>query len=84
MFEKERLEKDVLNRILWDNSLNPVDFTIHYLDRFREGLVEVRFNDVTLDGDYIVSGESRIPVHRISEVRFKGEVVWRRRGNIKE
>ncbi|MFH1403548.1 MAG: DUF504 domain-containing protein [Candidatus Altiarchaeota archaeon] len=75
-FDKERLEKDALNRILWDKSLNPAEYTIHYADRFRGGLSEVRFTEVEVDGDYIVSGGSMIPVHRIREIRRNDEVVW--------
>ena len=53
MFEKERLERDVLNRIRWDRSLNPEEFTVCYLDRFSSRLKEVRYVDLVLDGDFI-------------------------------
>ena len=79
MFEKEPLEKDALNRIRWDKSLNPEDFTVHYLDRFSSKLKEVKYVDILLDGDYIVVGGSQIPVHRIREIRRRGRVVWAKR-----
>jgi len=79
MFDKELLEKDVLNRIRWDRRLNPEDFTVCYVDRFSSELKEVRYVDLILDGDYLLIGDSQIPVHRIRQVKHKGKVVWAKR-----
>ncbi|MCX6695662.1 MAG: DUF504 domain-containing protein [Candidatus Altiarchaeota archaeon] len=79
MFKKELLEKDVLNRIHWDEKFNPAEFTVCYVDRFSMRLTEVAFTDVQLDGDYIVVDGSAIPVHRIRQIKHKGSVVWAKR-----
>jgi uncharacterized protein (UPF0248 family) len=79
MFSKERLEKDVLNRIRWDKSLNPNDFTITYLDRTAKELREVRYSDIKHCSDYFIHDGSQIPVHRIRGVKYRGKLVWAER-----
>jgi len=79
LLEKERLEKDVLNRIAWDDRLDGGDFEVAYLDRIKKGLVKVSYASISLQGDFFMSGESPIPVHRIREVSFRGAVVWAKR-----
>ena len=79
MLGKERLEKDALLRIKWDKNLAPSEYTVSYLDRFSRKLKEVLYSDILLDGDYILVGDSAIPMHRIREIRCKGEVVWAKR-----
>lgn len=79
LFEKERLEKDVLNRIRWDKQLDKKDFSVGYLERFSGNLVYVPYNSITIDGDFFHSGDSLIPMHRIREIRYGGEVVWAKR-----
>jgi uncharacterized protein (UPF0248 family) len=80
LFRKEVMEKDALNRIKWDESLNPEEFTVHYLDLGR--LKEIGFSEIALLGDFFRVGETLIPMHRIREIRWKGEVVWDRRADI--
>ena len=79
MFDKERSERDVHDRIRWDGSLKPEELTVCYLDRFSLGLKEVRYLDLALDGDYMRVGDSAVPLHRIREVRRQGRVVWAKR-----
>ncbi len=79
MLEKERLEKDALNRIRWDDSLSPGDFTVTYLDRVTNRLFEVPYASIEHSGDYFTLDDSQIPVHRIREIKHKGEVVWAKR-----
>jgi len=79
MFEKELLEKDVLNRIRYDKRLNLGGFTVCYMDRFSSRLKEVKYTDLAVDGDYIKIGDSTIPMHRIREIKLKGVVVWAKR-----
>lgn len=67
---------DVINRIQWDEKLNPEHFTVGYLDRFL-GIVENSFNyfdweDVTSVDPTILA----IPKHRIQYFKFRDEIVW--------
>lgn len=80
IFRKEIIEKDVLNRILWDKKLNPADFDIYYLDRITKKLNKVKFTDIKFEGDFFSIGESLslIPMHRIRRITCKGEIVWSR------
>jgi uncharacterized protein (UPF0248 family) len=75
--DKELLEKDVLNRILWDKKLKPEDYSIMYLD---SGILkEVQFSEIKLEGDFFLLGESLIPMHRIRRILRCGTVVWEKR-----
>ena len=78
-FKKEVMEKDVLNRIKWDSCFNPEDFSIHYIDRVTENLKQVNFNDIEIEGDFMRTDDSMIPMHRIREIKCKGKVVWNKR-----
>lgn len=77
LFRKETLEKDALNRIKWDRSLNPSEFSILYIDLGR--LREVDFSDMELQGDFFKVEESLIPMHRIRKIKWKENVVWEKR-----
>ena len=79
VFEKELMEKDALNRIKWDSTLNKEDFSVCYLDRISKKLIEVRYNELTVDGDFLIIEDKSIPLHRIREIRYKGKVVWAKR-----
>jgi uncharacterized protein (UPF0248 family) len=73
---------DVISRILWDNKINPKDFTIGYLDRFI-GIVEREFSDFSWEDiasvDYDVLS---IPKHRIQYFKYCGDIVWDKRERI--
>ena len=67
---------DVINRIQWDEKLNPAQFTVGYLDRF-VGIVENSFN--SFDWEDVTSLDPNIlaiPKHRIQYFKFNDEVVW--------
>ena len=67
---------DVINRIQWDEKLNPAQFTVGYLDRF-VGIVENSFN--SFDWEDVTSVDPNIlaiPKHRIQYFKFNDEVVW--------
>jgi uncharacterized protein (UPF0248 family) len=92
MFEKEIIEKDVLNRLKWDQKLNITDFSMLYEDRFKiNKLVEIRISDINyLGGDFFTIIEkdeddndktSEIPLHRIRQFRHNGKIVWNKRRN---
>lgn len=67
---------DVINRIQWDEKLNPEFFTVGYLDRF-VGIIENTFN--SFDWNDITSLDPNtlaIPKHRIQYFKFNGKLVW--------
>lgn len=75
--------KDLLNKIKWDENLDEKDFVVYYLDNVTKKLEPIRFVDIKkIEGSFIViekdNEETFIPMHRIHEVRKKGEVVWKR------
>lgn len=77
-FEKELMEKDALNRIRWDKSLNPEEFDIFYLDRIL-GLSKINFSEIEIHGDFFQIKESLIPLHRIRRISWNGKTVWEKR-----
>lgn len=81
LFAKEALERDVLNRIRWDESLNPGDYSFTYADRFDYKENEVGVSDIIVEGDFFRHGESLIPLHRIRRIFCRGNVVWDKRRN---
>lgn len=80
-FKKEVMERDVLNRIKWDKKLSSKvgDFLICYVEKEGDRLAEVSFNDLSIDGDFIIVDGDKIPMHRIREIKYKGRVVWNKR-----
>ncbi len=74
---------DLLNKIKWDQNLNPEEYTIIYLDRINNTKKEIKFdkiknfNNLTL----ILESEEKeieIPLHRIREVKKQGKIIWKR------
>ena len=75
--------KDLLNRIKWDKSWNPDEFTIVYLDRILNKGIEIPFNSIKMWYTSFMeitgpTGDADIPLHRIKMVKKNGEVVWQR------
>ncbi|XP_028411324.1 uncharacterized protein LOC114533898 [Dendronephthya gigantea] len=67
---------DVINRIQWDEKLNPEHFTVGYLDRFL-GIIENEFN--SFDWEDVTSLDPTvlaIPRHRIQYFKYMDEIVW--------
>ena len=74
---------DFLNKIKWDKREKLEDYTIVYFDR-----VEIKYKQISyraikrVEEPFIVVdsefGEVSIPLHRIHEIRKKGEIVWKR------
>lgn len=92
IFEKEQTEKDVLNRLKWDASLDIADFDMAYEDRFKPNDLEIiRIWDINYPGgDFFTIIEkdeedkdkiSEIPTHRIRQFRYNGKIVWNKRRN---
>lgn len=69
--KKLRTITDVMNRIKWDASFDPKDFSIGYEDRFT-GIEEVSWEE--WEEEY----GAEVPEHRIQYFKKNGEVVWDR------
>ncbi|VVB52375.1 Uncharacterised protein [uncultured archaeon] len=78
---KEALEKDALNRIRYDSSLKPAEYSILYLDL--DVPKEIQYTNVIIKGDFFAlkggEPEALIPMHRIREIRRNGKTVWNKR-----
>jgi uncharacterized protein (UPF0248 family) len=80
---------DLLNKIKWDKSLKPGDYTLYYVDRITKTLKKMKYSDIIrAEGTFIITSiegkETSIPMHRMRRVeeRKEGEkkarVVWER------
>ncbi|XP_074163470.1 leukocyte receptor cluster member 9 [Sminthopsis crassicaudata] len=69
----------VIDRIRWDPHLDPADFSVGYLDRFR-GVQEEPFPAFCWDEDLAALGPGvlAVPQHRIRYFRHRGRLVWDR------
>ncbi len=68
--------EDLINRILWDKSLDPSEFFIVYEDRiFRNR--KVRVSEIELKG-FIVHGNFLIPLHRVREILWREVPIFKR------
>ena len=70
--------KYLLNKIKWDKRENIEDYSLEYIDRIEKKNIEIRLKDIKIEGDYIVSEENTIPLHRIRKVKKNGKVIWNR------
>ncbi|XP_031432187.1 leukocyte receptor cluster member 9 isoform X3 [Clupea harengus] len=75
-----RTADDVINRILWDSTIDSADFVVGHLDRFL-GVLERPFDDFSWDitvADCDYSEELALPKHRIQYFNYRGQRVWDR------
>ena len=75
--------KGFLNKIKYDKRLKAENFSIYYLDRVNDDLIEIKYDDIKrLEGNFMVlekdNHEVEIPLHRIRAVKEKDKVVWKR------
>ena len=74
--------KDFLNKIRWSKEENPSDYLIGYWDNIDKKVIFIRFNKIKkAEGNFLLldrEEETYIPMHRIREVRKKGNLVWKR------
>lgn len=70
--------KDFLNKIKWSGKFKPEELTVYYLDRIKNKLIEIDYKDLKIEGDFIILEDTQIPLHRIKEIRRKGEIIWKR------
>lgn len=87
MSERRNPLRNLLNRLVWDRSLNSSDYTIYFKSRGSpSGIDAVKGNE--LEKVYLRGFEARvggkvkyIPFHRVTEVRNEttGEILYRAR-----
>ncbi|MBI2128602.1 DUF504 domain-containing protein [Candidatus Woesearchaeota archaeon] len=75
--------KELLNKIKWDKREEPEDYSVFYLDRVLNRLIEMPYARIKRieEGFFVIdkdNEETFIPLHRIREVRKKGKLVWQR------
>ena len=68
--------KDIINKIKWDRSEDPKDYSLYYLDRITKSLRRIMFSEIErMDGNFIVLNregeETNIPLHRIRIIKKK-------------
>ncbi|MCS7121700.1 MAG: DUF504 domain-containing protein [Archaeoglobaceae archaeon] len=71
--------QELLNKYRWHPALNPSLLTVVYVDRFK-GFSSFKGDEIEGVGRkfvYLKSG-ILIPVHRIVEIRYRDDVVWRK------
>ena len=74
---------EALHKLTWDESYKGMSVEVGYYDRVSDGLkyialVDMDISDkmhfvITVDGR-----DSRVPYHRLREMRLDGEMVWSR------
>ena len=77
------LLKELLDKIKWDKSEDPEQYSVFYLDRIAKKLVELKYKEIKrIEDSFMVivrdNEETFIPLHRVKEVRRQGKLVWRR------
>lgn len=70
--------KQFLNKIKWSGKFNLKDIIIYYLDRIQNKLIEVRYENIKIEDNFIIIEDKQIPLHRIKEIRNKGVIIWSR------
>jgi uncharacterized protein (UPF0248 family) len=73
----------LVNKIKWDSREKPSEYSLFYIDRITKRMVEIKYKDIKRieEGVLVLNRggeETEIPLHRIREVRKKGEVMWKR------
>jgi uncharacterized protein (UPF0248 family) len=71
--------KNLLNKIKWDNNLNPEDYSLLVFDRITKKLTEIKYKDIKrTEGNFLILEEAEIPMHRVRKVLKKGKIIWER------
>ncbi len=77
LFKLMQSIKELLNKIKWDKSLDPKDFTIIYDDKGVKK--EVAYSDIKqIEGRFMLLDGVEIPVYRVVEIREKGKTIFKR------
>ena len=71
---------EVLNKIRFDTTVKPEEYTIVYFDRMAEKTEEVKFISIGRKGNFITvlkdGKDYSVPLHRIRKIKKKGKVIW--------
>lgn len=70
--------KQFLNKIKWSGKFNSKDIIIYYLDRIQNKLIEVKYENIKIEDNFLIIEDKQIPLHRIKEIRNKGVIIWSR------
>ncbi|MBI5398306.1 DUF504 domain-containing protein [Candidatus Woesearchaeota archaeon] len=75
--------RELLSKIMWDPNENPELYSIFYLDRIKNKLAEVTFEDIiSISENFMLithdDEQVDIPLHRVREVRCEGKLIWQR------
>lgn len=75
--------QDLFNKIKWDKRENPDDYSIFYLDRILNSLIEIPYTKIKkIEGSFMVLDnieETNIPLHRIKKMMKNNVAVWERK-----
>ena len=75
--------QDLLNKIKWDKREDPTKYSVFYLDRILNRLVEIPYTKIKkLEGSFMIfdnEEETNIPLHRVRKVMKNNEIVWERK-----
>lgn len=74
--------KDLINKIKWSKEEEPSDYEIGYWDNVDKKIIFIKFGEIKkIEGNFLLldrEKETYIPMHRIREVKKKGNIVWKR------
>lgn len=75
--------QDLLNKLKWDTSEHPEEYTFFYFDRVEKILKELRYKEILKIEEgflYLLKNgeEVAIPLHRIKKVIKNNVVIWER------
>ena len=75
--------QDLLNKIKWDKREDTSKYSIFYLDRILNRLMQIPYTKIKkIEGSFMVLDnidETSIPLHRIRKVMKSNVVVWERK-----
>jgi len=76
---KERDIRSILNRFKWDSAFDFSLVEVFYVDR-PKGISSFSGSDIKDVGyKFIYLADVVIPLHRVVEIRYNNEVVWRKK-----
>ena len=75
--------QNLLNKIKWDKREKPADYSIFYLDRILNKLIQIPYTKIKkIEGSFMIldnEEETNIPLHRIKKVMKNNVAVWGRK-----
>lgn len=75
--KKSRIQ-EILNKYIWHPDLKSSDLTVFYTDRFK-GILSFKGDEIVKVGSkFVYLKNGIVPVHRIVEIKYKDETVWKK------